>query len=160
MIGVGAVLIAAGFAGCGGSSDDESSGALSKEDFVAQANDICSGVTEDVKGLDDKFAQEYKAGDYQAASDTLAEGNDSLNSALDELAGLEPPEADQAKIDEFLSLSQSQAEISGKLVGAAADGDSATLTSEAAKIAPLEKQSDAIADDYGMTDCGSAANDA
>ncbi|MBK5233211.1 MAG: hypothetical protein JJE13_09565 [Thermoleophilia bacterium] len=158
LIGVGAVLVAAGVAGCGGSSDDSSSDALSKDDYIAQANEICSNLTADVAGLGDDFSSSYGSGEYEAASITLSDGNDKINTALDELKALTPPEEDQATIDEYLSLNDDQSEISDQLVDAVADGDDTKIKDLGAQIDELQVKSDKIADDYGITECGSASN--
>ena len=96
VIGVGAVLIAAGFARCGGSSDDESSGVLSKEDFVAQANEICSGVSPETAAAAGEFTKAYQAGDYEASAAALTEATDVFAGGIDEIEALEPPEEDAA----------------------------------------------------------------
>jgi hypothetical protein len=158
LIGVGAVLVAAGIAGCGGSSDDESSDALSKDDYIAQANEICAGLTSDIEGPAADFGKEYQAGEYEAAAATLGDANEQINASLDELKALTPPEEDRDTIDEFLSLHDDQAAISEDMVDSVAAGDDAAFRSAGKELEASSAKSDKIADDYGMADCGSAGN--
>ena len=157
LIGVGAVLFAAGVAGCGGSSDDDSGDALSKDDFIAQTNEICASVTADTEATADEFAEAFQAGDYEAASAALNDATDSLEAAIDEVDALGAPEGDEDTIDEFISLSRDQVDINREAADAAADGDQEALQSAVDEIDAAESKSDQIADDYGLTDCGSAA---
>lgn len=158
LFGVGAVLFAAGITGCGG-GDDEESGPLTKDEYIAQADQICADSKTETDALEAEFNSAFDAGDLEGAADVLEEANAIVEDAVADLESLEPPEEDQATIDEFLSLSDQQVEIGGQLADAIREGgDQATVQDIGAQADDLEQQSDAIADDYGLTDCGSAGN--
>ncbi|HTU14249.1 MAG TPA: hypothetical protein VMF31_03555 [Solirubrobacterales bacterium] len=158
VLGVGAVLLIAGLAGCGGSDDD--SGGLSKDEFIAQADQICADATAATDANEAEFDSAVQSGDLDAAADLIADSNTTIQDAIDEIAALEPPEDDQATIDEFLSLSDDQADVAGQVEDAIRAGDNETLNELGTQADKLQKESDALADDYGFIDCGSAANDA
>lgn len=156
LVGVGAVLFAAGVAGCGG-SDDDSGEALSKDDFIAQANEICAGVNEDLDSLESDFTEASDSGDSEAAADVLRDGTDILAAGVEELKGLTPPEEDQDTIDEWLALNDEQAEASDDLIDAVADEDNAKAEATGKELDDLAAEADPIADEYGFTECGSDA---
>lgn len=160
LIGVGSVLVAAGIAGCGDSSDDDSGSALSKDDYIAQAEEICAGVSEELDSLEADFTEVYDTGDTEGAADVLSEGNDKVNVALEELKGLTPPEEDQELIDGWLELGDEQAVASEVLIEAVAQGDEAAIEEAGAKLDELTAEADPIADDYGMAECGSEGTNA
>ena len=80
-IGVGAVLLAAVFAGCGGSDDD--SGALSKEDFIAQADQICADSIAESQTREADFTAAIEANDLEAAADVVAENGEQISEGID-----------------------------------------------------------------------------
>lgn len=158
LLGVGTVLFTVGIAGCGG-GDDEDSGPLTKDEYIAQADQICADTKTETDALEPEFNAADEAGDVDGAADILAEGSDITKDAFDEIEALEPPEEDQATIDEFISLSQQQIDLGDQIVDAIRAGDDAAIDDLSAQAEDLEQQSDAIADEYGMVDCGSASND-
>ena len=159
-IGVGVILAAVGIGACGGSDDGGSDEPLTKDEYIAQADQICADATAENESLEAEFSSAYDAGDFEAAADSLAEANDGLQSAFDEVEALEPPEEDQATIDEWLSLSQEQLDQGSEVVDAVRSGDQAAIDEVIGESDDLQQRSDAIADEYGMTDCGSAGSDA
>ena len=159
LIGVGAVLFAAGVAGCGGSSDDDSGDALSKDDYIAQANEICSSLTAELDSLESDFTTAFQSGDTEGAADVMSEGNEKVSSTLDELEALVPPEEDQATLDEYFDLQDEQRDLSDQVIDAVRDGDQQTMNDIGDQIDASQTKSDTIADDYGMTECGSASNE-
>ncbi len=156
-IGVGTVLVAAVFAGCGG-SDSDSGGALSKEDFIAQADEICaeSDAASDAFGED--FEAAYGAGDFDAAAELIEEADATTSEATDEIKALEPPEEDQATVDELFELTDQQEALVPDLIEAVRAGDNAAVTEVADEAEALDTQTNAIADEYGFVDCGSAGD--
>ena len=78
-----------------GGSDDDSGEVLTKEDYIAQANEICSGVSDDLDSLESEFTEAFEAKDYEAAADVLSEGNDMVVASVEEVKDLTPPEEDQ-----------------------------------------------------------------
>ena len=157
-IGVGAVLLAAVFAGCGGSDDD--SGALSKEDLIAQADEICADSIGESQTREADFTAAIEANDLEAAADVVAENGEQISEGIDEFEALEPPEEDQETIDEFLALSREQVELSAELAEAIRADDGAAVEEISAEGDAIEAESDALADEYGFVDCGSAGDEA
>lgn len=157
-IGVGAVLLAAAFTGCGGSDDD--SGALSKEDFIAQADQICADSIAESKTNEEAFLAAINENDLETAADIVADNGDLISEGIDEFEALEPPEEDQETIDEFVALSREQVELSDELADAIRADDGAAVEEISAEGDAIEAESDALADEYGMVDCGSAGDDA
>ena len=158
VIGVGFVLFAAGIAGCGG-DDDGDSGPLTKDEFIAQADQICADATASTDAQEEEFNSAIEGEDLEAAADLLTEGNTTVEDAIAEIEALEPPEEDQATVDEFIELSHQQADLGTELADAVRAGDGATIDELSAQANDLEEQSDTLADDYGMVDCGSASDD-
>jgi len=157
-IGVGAALLAAAFAGCGGSDGD--SGALSKEDFIAQADQICADSIAESKTNEDDFVAAIGANDIETAADIIAANGDLISEGVDQVEALEAPEEDQETIDEFISISREQADLLAELADAVRADDGAAVEEISAEGETIQAESDALADEYGMVDCGSAGNEA
>jgi len=157
LIGAGLVLFTAGFAGCGG---DDDSGPLTKDEFIAQADQICADTNASTDANEAEFNSAIQSGDLDAAADLVAESNTEIEDAIGQIEDLDAPEEDQATIDQFLSISNDQIELASKLEGAIRDGDNPELKALGAQADQLQKESDTVADEYGFVDCGSAGNDA
>jgi hypothetical protein len=151
---VGALLLTAAFAGCGGS--DDGSEALSKEEFIAQADQICADFRADSREMEAAFDAAAEADDLEAAADVVAENAGMMDAAVEEFATLTPPEEDQETIDEFVSLSREQVEVANELAEAIRADDEAAVKAADEEGTALDDEADAIADEYGMLDCGSA----
>ena len=156
-IGVGAVLLAAAFSGCGGSDDD--SGELSKEDFITQANEICADFNTGSDAAEQEFNAAIQENDFETAGDLFAENASNMEASIDEFAELTPPADDQATIDEFVDLSRQQVDIANELADAIRENDDAAASAASEEGGSLDEQSDAIADEYGLTECGSQGDD-
>lgn len=157
VIGVGAVLIAAVFAGCGGSDD---SGSLSKDDFIAQSDQICADVNSSIKEHETAFDAALEKGDTEAAADSLAASRELIGEGIEKLADLEGPEADQEFTDKFNDLNEQQLDVSEQAVEALRAEDFKALEEHGNELSKLSDESDALADEYGMSDCGSAGSEA
>lgn len=145
-----ALLAAAVIAGCGG-GDDSSSGtgettALTKAEFIEQADAICAEANEQSETEAEEFAEENgfvleKASQEQleeAISDVLVP---SLAQQADEVAALGAPEGDEDRIDAIVtSLEDAVAQIE--------DDPISVFEGE-----PL-KESRELAADYGFKVCG------
>jgi len=163
-VGAGAVLVLAGVAGCGSSDDSssDSSGSsgssgteLTKEEFVTQANQICADASAESKKTEPEFTAAVQKGDNAAAADALQKNQDASRASIDELEALVPPAADQAKIEAMTTLMDKQSELVPELIDAVRQGDSATISKVGKEGDALNKQIHAMADDYGLTECGS-----
>ena len=103
VIEVGAALIAAG---CGGDDDETTTAALSKQEFITQADAIC---TRGDKKLDragsETFGKERpsKQEVEQFASDTLVPN---IQGQIDDVRALTPPQGDEEQVNAFLDSAQ------------------------------------------------------
>ena len=84
VVGVGALLAVAAFTGCGG--DD--SGELGKDEFIAQADEICAEFNETAKANQEEFESLLDQGDFEAAADSFDETAVMSEDALAELEEL------------------------------------------------------------------------
>lgn len=156
-IGVGVVLITAGFAGCGG-SDDDSGSALTKDEFIAQADQICADSATEGREIAAAGQAAFEESDLEAAADSLVETGDLITDGINQMSELTPPEGDEATIEEYLAVSRDQADLSKELAEAVRAEDQDALESISARGDELQAQSDKIADEYGFTDCGSGGD--
>ena len=154
VIGVGALLAAAVFAGCGG--DD--SGELSKEDYIAQADEICAEFNESSTADQEEFQALLDEGDFEGAADSFDQTAADSEAALADLEALVPPAEDQATIDEWLAILGEQPVITAEFSAALRAQDFDAINAIGPEVEALDAESDAIADEYGMVDCGSAGN--
>jgi hypothetical protein len=148
--GVGVVLLVAGISGCGG---DDDSGPLTKEDFIAQANQVCSDFREESKLGEEAFTAAVQENDYQAAADAFQENADSMKASIDKVAALEGPEEDQDTLDEFIALSREQNDAAFAAADALREEDDAAVQEALNTGAQADKNADVIALEYGLTDC-------
>jgi hypothetical protein len=155
VLGVGALLAAAVFAGCGGGDD---SGELSKDEFIAQADQICADLNETAKADQEEFQALLDQGDLMAAADNFDQTAATSADALAELEALVPPAEDQATIDEWLEILNEQPRLTDEFSAALRAGDVDRIDAIGPEVQSLDAESDAIADEYGMVDCGSAGN--
>jgi hypothetical protein len=153
-IGVAAVLAAAAVAGCGG--DD--SGELSKDEFIAQADQICADFNESADADQQEFESLLDQGDFEAAADSFDQTAADSEEALAELEALQPPAEDQETIDEWLAILGEQPALAQEFSDALRAEDVQAINALGPEVQRLDADSDAIADEYGLVDCGSAGN--
>ena len=154
VLGVGALVAAAVFTGCGG--DD--SGELSKDEFIAQADQICAELNATAKADQEEFQTLLDQGDFEAAADNFDQTAATSEDALAQLEELVPPAEDQATIDEWTAILNEQPALTDEFSAALRIQDIDTINAIGPEVEGLDADSDAIADEYGMVDCGSAGN--
>ena len=163
--GAAAVVLAAGvIAGCGSSSDSASSGgaesvaseasttaALTKAEFVAKANAICTKIDDVVNSIGDN-----------ADADSLAQAEAALSKAtaaaqqgVAELKALVPPAALATAHATLVETSGASIALATKLADAAKSGnlDTATLSADFEEAVALEKKQLAAAKELGLSNC-------
>ena len=152
LLGVGAVLFTAGIAGCGG-GDDDSSDAISQEEFVTQANEFCTTFTTDSDASSADYDEAESAGDLDAAADAYAAVGEQMGELVSNIEGLGAPEGDEDTVDEMVSageeLSDNAAEAAEALRNEDIDGVAAT-NEDAGEI---RTRFDQAAGDLGLTEC-------
>ena len=156
-----AATIAAMTASCGGGGGGGSGTALSKEDFIAQADAICTKH-------DDEFASEVEPTfpnvDPTSANtpdEALKEFEEPLNATqelrsrqVDELRTLRPPEEFQEQWDTVLSFLDASVEELGRAADAVGEADREAMAAAFADGQEGSDEADRIARDYGFKVCG------
>jgi hypothetical protein len=149
---LGAIFVA----GCGGDDDTSSTtgtsgasgvsgAALSQEEFVSQANDICAaGNKETDAAANDTFSggQPSQAEIEQFATDVLIP---SVQGQIDAIRALVPPEEIADQVTTFLDDAESA------LDDVRDDPSSIAVSDNAGPFADVNKEADAL----GLTECGS-----
>lgn len=93
------VIGALAVAGCSGS--DDSSDALTKTEFIAQADEICKGASDSLKDAQTELGADATKDDYVAfINDTYLPELKDESSALKELT---PPSEDEGAVDEIIA---------------------------------------------------------
>lgn len=156
-----AVAVAGGLflAAC---SDDAE--ALSKSEFIEQADAICEASTAEQDPVWEEFWMEYGDMDwddpavqdelYAGMADMFATVAPIMKQQIDDLDELVPPEADAEKLETMLDELDAAVDEAVEITAAAAAGD------EAAR-AQMDSDDDPFADvnhdaqQYGMRECGS-----
>ena len=134
-------LIALGLAACGDDSGGDDSGGdepLSKEDFIAQADEICATGDAEL----DEAGQAFAGGENadELITTVIVPG---YRDQLEQIGELNPPEADQAEIQRFLDTFEQGVDM------LAANPDQVLNGKAFEKIIEARK----IAEAYGMQSC-------
>jgi hypothetical protein len=157
-IAVGAALLTAG---CGIQGDDAE--ALTKPDFVAEANAICQTSND---RLDPIFEAVYADLDdvdwddpdnqlliFKRFDVALEQAVPIIDQQLDDVGALEPPADDKDLIETLLADQAAAVSEFTRLMNAAADGDQAALAALDTEEDPFD-DIDRRAREYGLTVCG------
>jgi hypothetical protein len=140
-----ALGVAALVAGCGGGGGGDR---LSKEEYIAKADAICKEADDKITALGEPQSFEELA---NLASEAVTIGEEELSA----LRALQPPEADEATLNSAYELIGRQLEIAGQIAAAAKEGDQAKIQELIDQATPLQDEARKIAEDYGLTECGS-----
>lgn len=154
----GAVLAAAA---CGGGGGGTSAPALSKEDFISQADDICRAHDTEFQSevattfpQVDPTSETATEGDLRAFEEPLLATQELRGRQVEELRALTPPEDFQDDWDEIMGHLEDSVEALGDAAQAAADADQDALTEAFDKGDEAGDAADAAAADYGFEVCG------
>jgi hypothetical protein len=93
-------------AGCGGDDDDDGGDSLTKEEFVAQGNEICTEGNADIEaGAEEAFSQGQPNPETVEAfvNDTLVP---SVQGQIDDIRDLGAPEGDEDQVTEILDKAE------------------------------------------------------
>ena len=153
---VGLVLVGGTIGGCGGGdSEDES---LSKTEYITQVDELCADNNANSAEISAEISSALDAGDNEAAADLVEENTEATIAMIDEIDELNPPEEDQATIDELFAISDEQQALAGDLADTVRAGDQAGTEQVSSELSALSDEFNAIADEYGFVDCGSAGD--
>ncbi|MEX2644981.1 MAG: hypothetical protein WD249_01840 [Gaiellaceae bacterium] len=130
-------------AGCGGGE----AGGLTKEEFVAQLDQICA----------DFNAKQEEIGDPESLEDIVEQGprvQDEFEAAIERIRDLGDPPAEIAEdADRFLEIADESQRLIGELVEAAEDDDLQRAGEIAEEGDALNEESEEIATELGAENC-------
>jgi len=127
-------------AGCGSSSSDSTSDALTKADFIKQADAICTKGNKDITAAAAKLGNSPSEPQIEEfASSTIVPG---IQDELDQIRELTPPAGDESKVNDFLDAAD---EATNKV-----KDDPSLINASANPFADANKK--AVA--YGLKVCG------
>jgi hypothetical protein len=143
-----ACLLAAACGSNDGANGDTQSARLTKEEYIAQADAICQEANAEIDAVPEPESTEELA---EYGEQVVEIGREQL----DRLRALRPPEADEETINGAYDLLDQQLAIADDLIAAAREGDLEQVQELLAQGEQLNEQADQIANDYGLTECGS-----
>jgi hypothetical protein len=136
------IAIALAVAGCGGGGDSSTT-ALTKAEYVKQANAICKKGQQEREAAVNELAEEVKPGANAAELPKagLVEAiTPPLGAMVEELAALPAPEGDEAQVEAIVEAYEEPVEAIEEDQNAAFEGE-------------LFKEADAKGLKYGLEDC-------
>ncbi len=140
LLAVGALVLAAAAAGCGG--DDR----LSRDEYIKQADAICAKYEKRLDALPEPKNVE----DLQRL---VAEGLPIAREGINELKKLKPPEDLEAKVNQWHERNEANLDKIEELVQAAEQGDEQKIQTLAAEADENEQEADRLAREIGLDDC-------
>ena len=149
-------------AGCGGGDDGGDSGgggdALSKDEFVSEANKICregeQKVSAATKDSQAKIAQAKSGKDQQKAiADALESTAKEYDPYLERLKNLDPPQELSADWDKFVDGVSDAFDLIPDLADATRDGDREKLQELTAKFTKIGDDTRPFAQTNKLGDC-------
>jgi hypothetical protein len=157
------VLVATLAASCDGGGGSSST-ALSKSDFISQADAICTKYdqqfTNDVQPTypsTDPTAATTSDDDVKAFADPLSATHDLYSKQLDELRALTPPADFQTQYATALSSLDTSLGAITEAADAAANADRQGVTAAVQKGQTASTAANKIAQDYGLQVCGKSS---
>jgi hypothetical protein len=146
------MMVALGAASCG--SDDDSteteSGALSKSEFEAQANDLCSKAATDRESIVSKIDTTAPGAEQAEQLADVIDIDQKLLADVDQLA---PPEAEQDTVTQLLDQWRKRIDLEEELRTATAGGDATQVSELNTEIQEVDTDANQIADGLGIDDC-------
>lgn len=149
-------------AGCGGGDNDGGGGggdAMSREDFVAEANKICREGEEKINAKAQEVQEKIQdagsnAEDQQkAVADVLEQTAKEYDPYLERLGDLKPPEDLQADWDKFVAGVNDAFELIPDLADATRDGDRDKLSELTTRFSQIAGDTRPFAQKYELDDC-------
>jgi hypothetical protein len=137
------ITLALILAGCGGGGGDDR---LSKEEFIAAADAICTEANDRIDALGEPTLENV--------SEYVTEAEAISREQLASLRALRPPAEDEATLNGAYDLIEQQIDLAVEGVEALTSGDQAAFEEIDAQITSIEAEADQIARDYGLQECG------
>lgn len=170
LILAGLIVALAASAGCGGSDSDSTSAdttaadsseeALTKAEFIEQADAICEDHKPEREALQEQaeeLADEVNSGADQAReelADLLSEAGGDAEAEYEELHALSPPPPDASLIDTMLSTADSQVGLTEEAADALREKEYKTFTALTVEVGKVKAKASGIAVAYGLKVCG------
>ena len=136
-----------------------------REEYIAQADAFCKERNTEAKKRNAKLqeiASAAKSEDefFAKATPELEDGLEWTRDGQEEFKDIEPPEADKETIDKLVAATDDELDVLEKVVEAARDRDIERFADLANEQSNIDDRANQIAQDYGLKECGSGANEA
>jgi protein-tyrosine-phosphatase len=147
------VVLALALAGCDGDeprpsgNGDETSGPLTKEEFIARADEICQETENRIQALEPPTTTN-DLDDYAAAIGEISDDG------IGELRALKPPPEDAQVIRQLIANIEKSVELLPEYAQAAQSQDATRFRQVEAQLQEIADQSVLLARDYGFEHCG------
>lgn len=132
-------------AGCGGDDEDGDGEALTKQEFITQADQICAEGDRQINeagsaqfGGQEPSAQEIE----EFGTETVAPN---IQNQVDQIRALTPPEGDEEQVSAILDAAQE---------GIDEVEEDPSLLNQGQDAGGAFTEANRLAEDYGLTDCG------
>lgn len=148
VLGALCVLALVGIAGCGGDDEESSEAAPTKEEFIADADQICADGDAEIDAAAQETFPQGRPGPQEQQQFLEETVLPSIREQIDGIRGLTPPEGDEAAIDEFLTsaetaVDEAEQDPSVLLQGGAGEGSAEDPFAETAQLG----------EEYGFQNC-------
>jgi protein-tyrosine-phosphatase len=147
------VVLALALGGCNGDdpsptdNGDETSGPLTKEEFIARADEICQQTEHRIQALEPPST----TNDLDDYADAIGEISDD---GIGELRALKPPPGDAERIRQLIANIEKSVELLPEYAQAAQSQDATRFRLVEAQLQEIAAQSVLLARDYGFEHCG------
>jgi galactokinase len=137
----------------------------SREDYIAKADAFCKERNAEAKERNEKLQQiatSAKTEDefFDEATPELEDGLEWTRDGQEEFKDIEAPEADQETIDKLVAATDDEIAVLEKVVEAAKARDFERFGDLINDQQNIDERANEIAQDYGLKECGSEANEA
>jgi hypothetical protein len=147
-------------AGCGGGDDGDSGGgdAPSREEFVADANEICRDGEQKIQEITSQGQQELQQASFDkqrrdAVGDLLEQTSEEYRPYLDRLDELQPPEDLADQWSNFVDGITEAFDLIPELADATRENDEQKLSELARKFSDIAEATRPFAERTGLGDC-------
>ena len=122
-------------------------GGVSKEEFVEQADDICSAALEESAGIPQPT-------DLESTGNLFAEVTPILENQTRDIRALERPEEDQDVLEDWLNTQEQLIEVFRTAADEATSGNQEGFDEAFTEANAIQAQSTRLASEYGFEVCG------
>ena len=136
--------MAGGVAACGGDDDK----GPSKDDYIADVDKICARSDAETNRLASEAFEDPEKPKPDEAQDFLKQGVPVVQEAVEDIKEVEKPKDDEEKLEEWIAATEAG-------VTTLEEASQSPETSLTALVGEPFAESEKIADEYGMKDCGS-----